>query len=398
MSWLDFSEHERRQAERIIALFEEKGTVDQLGIGTIRDAISDLLFPGTSVIHSRARYFLFIPWIYLELERKKVAAPDFGRRAAKAEINLITALLQSTDDRGVIGKVARERLKILPSAIYWQGLGRWGIRLFPRTQRDYHRNIDRFYKAASGSMRAEEGEEHESGRLRNWHPAIPDAPDDFPDQAAFMLRPEEAEFLTERIVFSAPGSMLAYLVRHGRPTGDVAFPWEHPQLAELSAANQAILHHGRLFSEVMHGAALLYNLILAEAKRSAKYIEQYGAAFEEWNSRLRALRSDLSRWDEAAFWNVLASTPAQITLGTRSFVQAWCRLVRSGVNVAPTDHRARGLIVDRERALKGPRARLENQRALDLWGGASGAEQLVYRWPVVSVIVNDILHGKRRSH
>jgi hypothetical protein len=57
-AWLDFSEHERRKALDVIDLFRERDTRDELGIGTVRDALSDVLFPGTSTIQTRARYFL----------------------------------------------------------------------------------------------------------------------------------------------------------------------------------------------------------------------------------------------------------------------------------------------------------------------------------------------------
>ena len=34
----------------VIDLFRENGTVDELGLGTIRDAIADRLFPGTRAV------------------------------------------------------------------------------------------------------------------------------------------------------------------------------------------------------------------------------------------------------------------------------------------------------------------------------------------------------------
>ena len=40
----------------IVDLFREKGTLDELGIGAIRDAFADRFFPGTSTLHTRARY------------------------------------------------------------------------------------------------------------------------------------------------------------------------------------------------------------------------------------------------------------------------------------------------------------------------------------------------------
>ncbi len=58
-TWLDYSEHERRQMLDVIHLFDEKTTRDELGIGVVRDAFADMFFPGTSTIQTRARYFLF---------------------------------------------------------------------------------------------------------------------------------------------------------------------------------------------------------------------------------------------------------------------------------------------------------------------------------------------------
>jgi hypothetical protein len=76
-SWLDYSARERRTMLSVVDLFREKGTVDELGLGTIRDAFADRLFPGTSVLQTRTRYWLFVPWLYLRLEarRGRTAAP-----------------------------------------------------------------------------------------------------------------------------------------------------------------------------------------------------------------------------------------------------------------------------------------------------------------------------------
>ena len=71
-AWLSYSESERRKALDVISLFRERDTRDELGIGVIRDAFADLLFPGTSTIQTRARYFLFVPWIYQQIGRAHV--------------------------------------------------------------------------------------------------------------------------------------------------------------------------------------------------------------------------------------------------------------------------------------------------------------------------------------
>ena len=68
-TWLDYSEHERRKMLDVIALFDERTTRDELGLGGVRDAFADRLFPGNSTIQTVAKHFLFVPWIHLHLEQ-----------------------------------------------------------------------------------------------------------------------------------------------------------------------------------------------------------------------------------------------------------------------------------------------------------------------------------------
>lgn len=56
IAWLDFSEEDQQRAREILALFSQPESVDELGIGTVRDALSDAMFRGTSVLQTRARY------------------------------------------------------------------------------------------------------------------------------------------------------------------------------------------------------------------------------------------------------------------------------------------------------------------------------------------------------
>ena len=59
LAWLDYSEADQRRAREIVAMFSQRESRDELGLGRIRDALSDTLFPGTSVLLTRARYLLF---------------------------------------------------------------------------------------------------------------------------------------------------------------------------------------------------------------------------------------------------------------------------------------------------------------------------------------------------
>src|SRR5262245_14566382 len=141
LTWLDFSEEHQQRTRALVNEWSQSETVDDLGIGVVRDAISNILFPGTSVIQTRARYFLFIPWNF-----ERVASRNPRKLVAKArdmEHRLISALLAGGREPGIIGATAGKDLKTLPSAIYWSGLARWGVFLRPGlTMRQYERILN----------------------------------------------------------------------------------------------------------------------------------------------------------------------------------------------------------------------------------------------------------------
>jgi hypothetical protein len=396
LTWLDFSEHERRQALDVIDLFREKDTRDELGIGTVRDALADLLFPGTSTIQTRARYFLFIPWLYRRLERQKAAVADAARFARREEIRLINALAGAGETEGVIGIEARETLKRLPSNVYWQGLAAWGIRTLDISQSDYHRFFASFASKATQKREAEdEGDRQGPGRVV-WHSGLPEAPADFPDKAAMDLRKVDAEYLRERILLRQGGTLLAYLVDRVDAPSTCEYPWEHPLKSALPEKNAHELEHARKFAVVMHGARLLYNLLLGEASASEETIDRFRGEMDDWAAEIEGERAQFIAWDRQGFWALVTSVNRGIGMPARLFINAWVDLVLANdANALKELPRARALVSDRERRLKGSLSRLVNARALELWGGESGAYRDSFRWFKVQVIVNDIVRGLR---
>src|SRR5580692_12366553 len=109
--WLDYSERERRKMLEVVDLFKEHDTRDELGIGAVRDAFADVLFPGTSTIMTRARYFLLVPWTYQRMEKQRISSGQIAARARRAETDLVEVIEHSDDNDGNIGKVAKTALK-----------------------------------------------------------------------------------------------------------------------------------------------------------------------------------------------------------------------------------------------------------------------------------------------
>ena len=398
---MNHSEAERRRALDIVALFRDRNTRDELGIGIVRDAFADLLFPGTSTIQTRAKYFLFVPWTYKDLERLKVPSAKIEWRARQDETLLIVALMEDDEDAaGVIGTDVGRALKRLPSSIYWLGLDSWGIRAFASSQAQYHRSLDRFYSwdpRRRTELRTDDGDPIGGRVLYNWDPKLPPRPAEFPKKATLQLTEDEAAYLKERITNSVPRTLLAWLVDRGERVEQAGYPWLLPAIDELPAALQEQLLHARNFSECMHGMAIVYNLMLARQRKDEDLIEDYGHQLVRWSEALAARSDGLFDWDRRRFWEIVYASAGRVTVPTRAFIDRWLalvldqgdvRLAAAALSESPGAHR---LIDGRERAIKGQRARLANRRQLELWSGAAGMVQLSYRWPVARQIIDDIV-------
>lgn len=394
-TWLDYSEHDRQKAIEVVRLFAEKGTVDELGIGTVRDAFSDILFPGTSTLHTRARYFFFIPWHYRRLEGREFnSAADLAAQVRKDEVTLINTLAESDDVDGVIGIEARETLKNLPSLLYWQGLQALGFRLVEGGQAAFHRRLAGVGRSRSSEeIRTDDGDPVGRGQLAFWHPGIPETPEGFPKEASFRLTRAEARFFQDRVRERVGRSLLAWLLSEGAGIEDADFPWQHPRLGEMRSEHREQLAHARNFSETMRGAALLYNLMLGERSGDQELIEEYREELGAWVEQMRLRASELERWDRRAMWSLVLRQNPGIPLRSQDFIQRWLDIA-CDPNAAATvaeQQKVRTLIEHRERALKGGLARLTNQRALERWSGESGTAQLSFRWANVRAIVTDVL-------
>ena len=228
-----------------------------------------------------------------------------------------------------------------------------------------------------------------------WHPGLPAAPDGFLEKTSFALTAAEAQYLRERILARCGDSLLAFLVDRTRPQQGTGFPWLHADLGRFSELHRQQLEHGRLFSTIMFGSALVYNLMLAEEVKSEEWEADYREALENWERDVKAHILDYQRWDRQRFWAIAFSVNPRIPPATRRFIEAWIAHVMEGG--AANDGRARQLVRARERQVKMGGARLGNPSARARWGGESGAFQLNYRWHRVEQIVNDVAQALPRA-
>lgn len=393
LSWLDVSSEQQRRVRDIIRMFEEPGTRDELGIGPVRDAFSEQLFPGTSVIQTRARYFLFVPWAFKEAARRH-RGQMLLQRVDRNERQLIERFRNAGFVDGLIGRQAGARVKTLPSTIYWNGLDRLGVLATSMTPR------------AVAQLAGPAGDEEDELEFRSggpWHPTLPDPPPGFPNEhsAGFELTRTEAEWLKERIVVRADGTLFAHLVG-GPALAEADEPWLEPSALEAGEQTSSLLDHARRFSLVVHGASLLYNLLVGEAyqRRGFTQVDDPAAAYREalhdWAERITEERDQ--SWDWPAFWLVVAAGNARVPPAARSFIESWVEGVAEHGPAKVADAAGlRRMVESRVSRLRGGRAVLANEKLLALWGGSSGSGALVYRWRTVRRLVLDVQEGLSRA-
>ncbi|MCY4611099.1 MAG: DUF6361 family protein [Gammaproteobacteria bacterium] len=393
LAWVDHDSAARERSLQIIGLFGERDSRDELGLGAIRDSFSDRLFPGTSTIQTRLRYMLIIPWIFKKLEMQRIPSSEIEARARRFELQLIKPLTESDDSLGTFGAGAGQGLKRLPSDVYWAGLGDWGIRRFGGSINDYFGSLDQIY-AVRKQTHVHGDDAIEESDVLTWHPHLPDPPENFPWELSFALTRQEAEFLCDAIVTAAGESLLGWLVREKR-RARADRPWEHPDLARFPESIRELLQHAQLFSEVMRGAAILYNLMLAEIDSREDIVDEHRVGISDWASELDG--RVISEWSLPDLWRVVRNPRHAIKPGACRFVEKWVQYVGEDPHGVVDNKEARRLVQMREQALKKNRSRFVNARAREQWSGYAGIRPMTFRWPIAQTCLEDLAHGFRRG-
>jgi len=136
---------------------------------------------------------------------------------------------------------------------------------FPGLQYEYHRSLDSFYTRRRQRLVDDDKEPVGGPVPENWHPGLPGPPEGLLEAADFALMEDEAGYLRDRILARHPDSLLAVMVCADEFM-EADFIWRHPMMQALAASLCQEVEQARNFSETIHGAARLYNLMRAQAR------------------------------------------------------------------------------------------------------------------------------------
>lgn len=396
LGWLDLDAAASERVGTLLRSLEEPGTLDAIGLGSVRDAFSSLLSPGTSTIQTRLRYFVFLPWIFGRLEDQRVPPADFARRLRDTEAQLIDCLRHLGPNQGVIGYSKGRELKRLPSEAYWGGLGSWGLRRLDLSLPEYGKRA-----AALGRHRPDRDDDgNATKRAVSMWASMPAPPDEFLEtDMTFDLRPEEARLLVDHIRRQHPGTLLAVLCGQPELAVGATYPWDLP-VDELPDGVVEVLLHARCFSELTVGPQHVYNVLLARKARAefgwdtSELEERERAHLDAWVGLIADRHDDLRNWvDELpVFWTFLARADS-VSVATQEFVEAMVTRAMANPAGFVDDPMVHGRIRDREIRLKSKRARLAHRSALENWNQAPFGGQLNYRWPITRSYLADLAAG-----
>lgn len=382
VGWIDFSSKDREKAMAVIDLMKENRAVDELGIGVVRDRLADILFPGTSTIQTRAKYFFIVPWCMIEAEKNFKNKVDYLKRLNNIETDVIKALIKNepSNTTGIIGKDSIGTLKRKPSEIYWNGLRTYNIMPFNISRNQYISSIK-----TNKNHDVEEGDDKDSYYLDNdeirWN--ITKFRKNWKENLTLSLTKEESEFLKEKITRYYPNSLYSYIINNK----DISL--EDEDIYDLTFKNtlpevvRSDLDLALNFGKVIHGAHIRYNIILRQ--KNSVEIEDYEDYWNQWCNEMSQFN-----WDKFNIDRIYEF--AQTTKGTKEFIEGWFKATREldNINLGQLDK----MIEAREYSLKGQRAKLKNYGNVDVskWVGLG---MLEYRWRNVKTLVKDIKDGEK---
>ena len=389
IGFIDYSHEERNKILSTLKMLGEQNVLDELGIGGVRDAYSNILFPGISTLQTRAKYFVLIPYLFqsakIQTEKGKIhSGRELLQWINEREDRLAASLTEKAKNlpeevTGIIGSRAyqnRRSVKVKPSAIYWTGLRTFGI--FRRENTYLPAACNLVFQEARQKTGAEikiDGESFDDPTAMDLGSSLflPITPDyDYEKDATMDLTKKEANFLSECIQLSpySSGSLLAFCVKHRMAISD----FKSVPVDLLPEGLRRDYQLAREFSRLIFGAHIRYNVI------SSEYTDQkVKDQFQEWRDIFLSEPIDLD--------------PVLDRVSCPPALKGFCKAFQDTVRTNDTSSMDE-LIVRRELHTKKERAKLRKPQEYH-YDPAHPIHlyELDYRFDRASVIIRDILKG-----
>ena len=398
--WIDFSPKDRQRVGTILEFMKPSGQVDELGIGTIRDALADRLFPGISTIQTRAKYFFIIPYIlhdFLRIPPLERAKKTPSRYLDDREHEIMWDLAEFYKAKGeentsrVIGitKKRGERIVRRPSEIYWNGLNIFKcIDSQGLSANAFLNNANKSsMETLAHSIEAEDGKDDEDAGFENFFNIKVPVDERWKENLMLSLTYEEASFLKEAML-DLNNTLLSFIVSDSKIYAEfkaansfmdfARFAVEQDLPYELKS--DLILAHD--FSELMVGAHIAYN---QELQMQFYGKDPFQDIWNDWYSKFNIRMIAPDKFDPELLFVYSSRDKAG------QFMCDWWALI----NAENLDELQKSqILIRQERWAKGSKARISNNRRNDVKEAIQlGLGRLEYRFGNAKIIINDIFEA-----
>ena len=341
IGWVDISPRDKDRVKKFLEMMGTGGVQDELGVGVIRDAMSNKLFPGFSTLYTRAKYFFITPYLITDiLEKNDGTNISAVRRFEQAEIKANEAIREFfrnhpelkeqsyfCKDKGD-GKLTRQ-----PSEIYWNGI----ITLKLVTgDKSLAQILNRPYSLQQELLSNDKGEDVTREQGENLHNSITNINCYTSDWIEYIsthgleLSDTEKGTLRDRLIKYTPDSLPAALVSDEKLWGrykdaaeaGIEEPFLNPMLRfikgsyddvnnEVLRKNLIMAHDLSLF---LHGLHIAYNIaVRTEAQHGITELKEKG---RKWRSGLQYAMIDYPGFDINSYF-----TGVNIKSFTKEFLQ-----------------------------------------------------------------------------
>ena len=379
VGFIDFSKEERNKVLATLKFLGDRTALDELGIGTIRNAFADILFPGISTLQTRAKYFILIPYIFIKAEKQ-----TYHRRnevlqwISDTEDKLVDVLVRNSDpkENGIIGKdAARQKrtVKMKPSSIYWNGLRTFEIlknrKLSLGNACDIIMAKSKRVKINTIKVDGETFDDQTAndGDFMLFSPVSLNY--NFENDVNIALTKNEAEFLSDKIIKAqvSGSSLLAFLIKEKLNVES----FDEIPIDILPDHIKRYYLLAKDFADFIVGAHIRYNVIYSNYE-DLDMIDD----FESWRRNFNFNNFDLN----AIFGSI------SCIYSTRKFCEEFLKTVTAG-NTSELDE----LIITRERLVKGDRSKL--LKLTEYAYTPVHYYKLNYRFDTAKTIISDIIKG-----
>lgn len=407
IGWIDFSSEDRDRVHTVLALLKEPGTLDELGIGQVRDAYSDMLFPGFSTIQTRARYFLAVPKIMLDwagtsaTQRRRSPLAAYLR---DAENDFARTLKSNYEDlkqqpEHVIGHTVVEKGGVAraPSSTYWNGLREFGIINTSSSLAEFCREWRQGSEALE-AVDSDEGNDDGNQRFEAEVRRPPCSTGAWREGLTLDLNKREADFLKERFQ-TKRHSVAAQLLASGLAEAGIADERANFSVFSLWASKQDKLSRevrdriraAQRFSDGIEGAHIIFNRLLAEKVEHDDLRDFCRKEFKAWKARTAVARifhpTSAKEWLELPLTAKVAIRPRTV-----KFLDAWSQAIHGRASAMELDSLIRKQAED-NKSSRSLLVRPSGKNNLAWYG----IRALDYRWPTARRMLRDVVEGQKCS-